>query len=667
MLLFGVLPALIFARSPQWTSADAACAGVLKAVAAVIICVYLLVALRVYELPSFAAVFLALAVIRVVRVPPRVLRARLDRMAAAFLEVVDGNRRIRVSRQPDRTRGLRGGRWGAWDAGVVAATLAVLIASAFLRLYDPLTHAAPALSDAYVTLAWMKYMESKQLFHDGLYPHGFHAVLSALRKISGIDPLLVLKFAGPLSCLLTVAGAWYCATSMTKSPVAGLAAALVLGVLSRTLPLDFARQASTNSQEFGMAFVLPAVAFLGRYLDKGDRLDLIAASAGLAVTGLVHPLPALAAAVSGACCLGARAVCRTLDRGRLRRLALAGLAAVVVSAAPLGAGLLCGVEPHASSLVFALSRGNVALEAPSPIALVAVVSATAALAASLLRAPGQPRATGYHGAVHHATVQDLGPSALPQDALACLLVTVSSLAVWQAPRFGVGSIVLSTRGGEFGSLGITLGVASGVGALGAEHAGAVPARRLLAGLVLLGLAVAGWKTGIHPASAYRMQSDAWVDQYLHIATTNPPHEWLIAGEERGYALALGTGWHMGLEEFLTTYDSRQAPLVAGRGSERGRVLPVGRVFLFLEKNVPRTPAAPGEGVAPVSEAELARKARLAGELTVWINEYRARYENISLYFQGPDLEVWLIDQSDLLRDDWQDIWEPGRPGEDHGP
>ncbi len=645
VLLFCVLPAVIFTRSAQWTAADTVFGGVLKGAAAVIICVYSLVALRVYEFPSFTVVFLALAVIRIARVPPRALRVRLDSVAVAFLELVDRNQRAATPGQPDRPRRSRSRRWGVWHAAIAAATLAVLIMAAFLRLYYPLIHAAPALSDAYVTLAWMKYMESKQLFHDGVYPHGFHAVLSVLRKISGIDPLLVLKFAGPLSCLLTVAGAWYCATSVTRSPVAGLAAAFVLGVLSRILPLDLTRQASTNSQEFGMAFVLPVVAFLGRYLDKGDRSDLIAASAGLAVTGLVHPLPALAAGVSGACCVAARAVCRTLDLGRLRQVTLAGVWAVLVSAAPLAAGLLCGIEPHGSSLAFATSRENAALEAVSPIALVALLSAIAALVVSLL----------------HDTRRRC------QDALACLLVTVSSLAIWQAPRLGVGSLVLSTRGGEFGSLGITLGIASGVGALNLERSGPAPARKVLAGLVLLALTAAGWSTGLRPATAYRMQSDAWVDQYLRIATTNPPHEWLIAGEERGYALALGTGWHMGLEEFLTTYDSRRAPLVAGQGSDRGKVLPVGRVFLFLEKNIPPTPAALAEGVAPLSGVELARKARLAVELGAWIDEYRECHQNISLYFQGDDLEVWLVDQSDLLRDDWKSIWEPGGSGEDHGP
>jgi len=69
---------------------------------------------------------------------------------------------------------------------------------------------------------------------------------------------------------------------------------------------------------------------------------------------------------------------------------------------------------------------------------------------------------------------------------------------------------------------------------------------------------------------------------------------------------------------------------------------------------------------PASEAEIARKIRLAGELGRWIGEYRELHGNISLYFWDRDLEVWLIDQADLLRDDWQNIWRPESPGAGDG-
>ncbi|MDP2859835.1 MAG: hypothetical protein Q8P50_17935 [Bacillota bacterium] len=392
-------------------------------------------------------------------------------------------------------------------------------------------------------------MESKQLFHDGVYPHGFHIILSALRKISAIDPLLVLKFAGPLASLLTVAGAWYCATRLTRSPTAGLVAAFVLGLLPRTLPLDYARQASTNSQEFGMAFVLPVVVLLSRYLDEGDHLDLTTAGAGLAVTGLVHPLPALAAATYTGCCLSAHAICGSLDHRRAKRVIWTGLLAAGVSAAPIAAGLLHGIPLHQSSLAFALSGGNAAGQGLTPVALAAVCCAAGGMVITLFR-HARGRSTWDTGARQ-------GPS--PKDSLVCLLVTLASLAIWQASRLGLSSLVLSTRGGESGSPGIALGISAGVGSLAPDSPVRRGAGRLVATLVLLGLGMTAWKAGVQPAAAYRMQSDAWVDQYLRIATTHTPHKWMIVGGEEGYALALGAGWHMSLQEFLAAYDPTAMP------------------------------------------------------------------------------------------------------------
>jgi len=499
-------------------------------------------------------------------------------------------------------------------------------------------------------------MESKQLYHDGIYPHGFHIILSALRKISAIDPVLVLKFAGPLASLLTVAGAWYCATRLTKSPTAGLVAAFVLGLLPRALPLDYARQASTNSQEFGMAFVLPVVVFLSRYLDEGDRLDLTTAGAGLAVTGLVHPLPALAAAAYTGCCLGAHAICGSLDRRRARRVIWAGLLAASLSMAPIVAGLLCGIPIHQSSLAFALSGENAVGQRMTPVALAGVCCAAGGMVIALFR-----HARG--GSRWDTGVRQVGPL---KDALVCLLLTLTSLALWQAPRLGLSSLVLSTRGGESGSLGIALGISAGVGSLSPDSPARRGAGRLVAALVLLGLGVLAWKAGVQPAGAYRMQSDAWVDQYLRIATTTPPHEWMIVGGAEGYALALGVGWHMSLQDFLATYDPAAMPPSRKGDQPDAPVLPVARVFLFLEKNVFRpSPGAPGSSL-PAFEAGIERAGELAARLDAWIRAYAERHRNISLYFSDHDLEVWLIDQGAPLQGDWQRVWRPEGPGSGDG-
>ncbi|MDP2859834.1 MAG: hypothetical protein Q8P50_17930 [Bacillota bacterium] len=50
----------------------------------------------------------------------------------------------------------------------------------------------------------------------------------------------------------------------------------------------------------------------------------------------------------------------------------------------------------------------------------------------------------------------------------------------------------------------------------------------------------------------------------------------------------------------------------------------------------------------------------------WIKAYAERHSNISLYFSDRDLEVWLIDQGEPLRGDWQRVWRPEGPGSRDG-
>jgi len=135
-----------------------------------------------------------------------------------------------------------------WEWLAAGTAMATFFGASYLRFYDAIKNAGIALSDAYVTLAWTKYIEARQLFHDGLYPQGFVIVLSVIRKVASIDPLLVLKFIGPLNAVLIVVGLYYFASRSTRSPVAGLVAAFVYGVLPNTLPIEYQRQASTNSQ-----------------------------------------------------------------------------------------------------------------------------------------------------------------------------------------------------------------------------------------------------------------------------------------------------------------------------------------------------------------------------------------------------------------------------------
>jgi hypothetical protein len=91
----------------------------------------------------------------------------------------------------------------------------------YLRYYDSIVNAAPDMSDSSVTLAWMKYVNSDQLFHDGIYPQGFYIFLATLQKFAAIDPVYIIKYTGSLYGIITSLTLYFVISRLTKKPYVG--------------------------------------------------------------------------------------------------------------------------------------------------------------------------------------------------------------------------------------------------------------------------------------------------------------------------------------------------------------------------------------------------------------------------------------------------------------
>jgi len=625
-ILFVLVPYLIFRKSPRWGFGDIFFAGLHKMVALTVLVVYLLLFVKLYEFFSLVGAFMLFAIInRKRRTREETGRPGARPVAAAVLDLLDRKRdaepgvsatrapRVRRVETP-KSRDREG--MNAYDWLTVVAAVAVLGMAGYLRFYDAIAHPAPALSDAYVTLAWMKYIDIGQLFHDGLYPQGFHIVLSMIGKVAQTNPLLVLKFAGPLANLVTVAGAYYFASRATRSPLGGLAAAFVLGVLPQWLPLEYARQASTNSQEFAMLFVLPSAWFILRYLVEGDGYDLVAGATGALAMGLVHPMVALFFGATVVACYISALLSMSTTFRRYVKMTLAGIGAAALAVAPIAVGLLMGVKPHESSEAFAFALG--ASGAPPMTPTLWAVVGLATLGLIHLLAEGRERRPG---------------------AWIVLLSVAAALALYHAPRFGLNNLALRARSGEFVALVAAAAAGAAVSTLTPSLRWSVAVRFLLYAVLISGLVGAAVLAQPTAASPYKMQSAAVVEQYLRISSTMRPSEWLIVGDNEMYALVLGGGWHIHTGDFLDQYDPAAAELVAGSGLSKGQTLSTSNILVFQEKSV----YEPGVNMPEVRALVEKRKAQ-AGPLAAWIDAYRKTHDNMNLYYEDEDLAIWLIRQ-----------------------
>ncbi len=441
--------------------------------------------------------------------------------------------------------------------------LGVLGWSAWLHLYTYLVNAYLGASDAYLHLAWTKYIEQNTIFIGGIYPSGYHAVISGLGYLTFLDRLLILRFLGPIGAVLLVLSVIYTGIKLKLRPAAVVLAAAVFGLSTASpLPADPWRQTHPLPQEFAAVFVLPGAVWAWGYLREGDRTSLVSTAAAVYLTTSIHTYAlvylALAVAIFAVCGW----VMRVFPFKRVLTLAAASVLATLAGVAPMGIATLFGMEWHGSlnyvagqvrtlEPVQGLQRfhtGNVFLDAGLALALVLVV---AGVVSALRRKPGQ----GVLGI-----------------SLGLILIFLFTQTHGQT---GIPVLMDKPRSGLFFSLFlvVTLGlvldrilVALRVRPLG----------ELLVVLGLIAVFVTTWKP-VTPGSVQQEYSEA-VDSYLSISQEFTRANWTIISPVEQYSQTLGVGWHEDLATFLTKVNVSDV-----RRKKFQLYVPTTDVFVYVEK------------------------------------------------------------------------------------
>lgn len=599
--------------------------------------VYVLVLIRLYELISLTTILVILSVRSIaVRNGSGSIREIKLRFSTRFYDCLDG--RISLAEIiMDRWNTMLGafrrailslsGSFSSLGTALLLAS--VFLYSTYLRFYDAVVHAAPGMSDAYVTLAWMKYIERRILFHDGIYPHGFHIYLSVIHKFAANDPLYALKYTGPLSSLFTVLGLYFVVSRMTGRAIPGIIAAFTYGALAVWLPIEWIRQASTNSQEFAIVFLLPALYYTLNYLRYSRKKDLWTAAAAFAVIGWVHTLIFVFLAVG--VFLMSLAYLAGPSRKNIRpvfHIVLAGVGAGLLSVVPAALGLIMGRSFYGSAADFATAKTVVGFPAISMIDGVALGGILLFFIVGVfLRTPGK-------------------------DALIPVFVLTlgfSSFVMYMALGPLTGSTVFATRTGILWSLMVPMGIGFGWNALWrlVEGKNKRQVAELIMGTALIGCCLLYYRP--EPAQPYKMQYDSMVDQYLRISREFRPTEWMIVSAEEGYALTLGRGWHLMLGDFLEWYNPENTVLSR---SVNGRVdvLETTDIFIFREKNMFKVDFKEMESI-------MDRRKREYVMLDVWLEKYQAAHSNASIYYEDANIQVIRIHQPKSREEIYRHIWE----------
>ncbi|HOV79228.1 MAG TPA: hypothetical protein PK728_03915 [Bacillota bacterium] len=520
-------------------------------------------------------------------------------------------------------------------AGNSLLLISVFLYSAYLRFYDAVVHAAPAMSDAYVTLAWMKYIERRILFHDGIYPQGFHIYLTVLRKFAFTDPLYVLKYTGPLDGLFITLGLYFAVSRLTGRVTPGIVSAFIFGVLPGFLPCEWQRQASTNSQEFALVFLLPAWYYAACYFDSQKKSHFWAAAAAFAVIGWTHPLIFVFLYIGLFFLIAANFTFNLKESaGPAKNIILAAGGAGVLAVLPAAPGLLMGRSFHSSSADYLTWQVKVNFPEITAIDVLALGGLLLFFITSLVFKKHKRQII---------------------TAFFVLLLGLSSFAMYMTLGPLTGKAVLAARTGIMWSLLAAVGIGAGWFALCGIVPGGV--KKQTAEVILCIAAVVCATVLLKPASAqpYKMQRDSMVEQYLRISSDFRPTEWMMVSAEEGYALALGRGWHTMLGDFLSWYDPAREKLVR-LVDGRENILTTPDIFIFKEKNLFRVEE---DSIKTIMQPVLERRAEEYRLLDQWLEKYEASHDNVSVYYEDEDIQVIRIHQPKSSEEKFREIWEGG--------
>jgi hypothetical protein len=511
--------------------------------------------------------------------------------------------------------------------------LSVLVYATYLRFYDTLRHAAPPMSDSYVTLAWMKYIDGRMLFHEGIYPQGFHIYLSILHKFAACDALYILKYTGPLNGVLTTLGIYLLVVKITGRKLPGILSAFVFGVLCSILPYEWDRQGATNSQEFAMVFLFPAWYYAISFLQTRNKQYLWTAATAFVVIGFVHTLILAFLWVGLACIISAYLLLnfRQTLRSAVQLIA-AGIMTGVIAALPVLIALLVGKKFHTESLAFLTRTMQTEIPLLTLIDKLALVGFGLFLLISVWK-----RKTGSNLEV----------------SLFIFFLGVSSFLMYLLIGPLTGNVVLETRLGIFWSLLASVGIGIGAEALLRMIPSKQNTLRLsvfsVISLFLMVWAVTYFKPS--PVQPYKMQYDAEVNQYLCISKEYTPSQWTMVSTIDGYDLVIGKGWSILLGDFLNWYNPQRSKLVRSVDGKE-EPLDVPDIFIFIQKKL---------FIVDIKEMEpiLAQRVKDYAALEQWVAKYRGSHDNLSIYYQDDYIVVYQIHQPKSKADSFQEIWGQG--------
>jgi hypothetical protein len=636
--LYFLIPKLIFSFRQDDLSHQLM-AYATRSICCLVVIAYMLIMMKLFEVP----VLIVLPILVYLN-KKNILSLDREKRYKAYLKVVtyyydslDGNFSLKAYFQERWSQFWKLQVRGQFQFVQLVETLLlilILVLSFYVRFYDVYLHAAPSSSDAYVALSWMKYARDQMLFVDGIYPQGFYFVLDYLSKFSGIDPVYILRYTGPVMNTLAVYCIYFFVSRISKNRLGGIAAALLFGVFGQILCWVWIRQGATLSQEYGFNLVIPTLYFYYRWVKTKNSVDFYTGLFGSCAVGLIHAIGFVFLWMGVGTLLLADSTLGMRGFGSKFKLTLkAFLISTIMSLAPALMGLLMGKGFHSSSLSFAFEEMIVDKPPITTLDVAALVAIFFLLWASFI-----------------------GPKERRLGERFIALFGILTFFVYEYLGWITQREVISSRAPDLWAIlvPILIGMAVAVLIKGLLRCGIPNPLIALASGITICLLISYYPISvIYPD---KLESDSGVEQYLQISQEFMPKSWMIVYSFReANNMIRGKGYHMYVgpkigrfespNYFIGRYDPAKEPLTLFDEKKPDINLP-GEIFIFYEKEVYKHPVLAQMDSVIGKKQEYATREKDRDELKQWLDDYLQAHGTLPVYYEGQDLTVYHFKRDD---------------------
>jgi hypothetical protein len=532
---------------------------------------------------------------------------------------------------------------------------AVILAAAFIRFKNSIIHASYSHIDVYSQLLNIKYLGINEIYHNGIYPFGYHSVISAISKLSFVDPYWVSRFIGPMVGLFMVLSVYYVTLKLTGSRIASLIPLVIYSLVnSFDFPSVVFRQTAALPQEFAALFVLPGFYFLWIYLKTQQKYFIFVYLAALAIDMSVHQFAAVFLVLfSCALLLAGFMFLRLKIRFIIKTIIYCSITSIAAFI-PIVIGLLSGKTFHKTSIAmvevinlntildsfknFSLSEfisKDLFLEVITPIVLIMLISL-------LFKISKERKALVFTIAVSTMSLYFLYriSDIIPADIIPELLTKA---------RIGVFFSLMLPVFYALTFIYIEKGISKALNMVNIKFS------RVVAGA--LAILICTYVIYLYPPNELykgNEEYDAAASSYLKIKSTFPTFDWTIVAPFEQLTEAYSYGWHYELIRFVQkmTIDQAKDPKFI-------LPIPTHHVLIYVEKK----PLHFGREIT-LSDAEKSlepegsdpfmqyyknpnQRAILEAKALYWIDTYMKSHKNIDVFYQDNNIIIFHIYNNEL--------------------